>query len=68
MITCLKEIRSKVPYVRWTYQFPRRSNKNPNKTYKLEVSVGQWYVFFAYPLASAQLEVNVTSKFVINSK
>lgn len=36
------------------------SNKNPNKTYKMDVSVGQWYIFFSYPLASHSMEINIT--------
>lgn len=34
---------------------------------KFDVSVGQWYLFFAYPMASNHLIVNVTSKNSINS-
>lgn len=63
-----KELKTKVPFVTWTYQIPKQShtNPNPNKAYKLEVSVGQWYMFFSYPLASATLDVNVTCKFVFS--
>ncbi|XP_031635135.1 uncharacterized protein LOC116348301 isoform X2 [Contarinia nasturtii] len=56
-----QEFRSTVPHVEWTYHFPRHSNKNLNKTYKLEVTVSYWYLFFNYIMATAKLEVNVTS-------
>lgn len=57
-----KEFRTNVSHAQWTYQFPRHSYKNLNKTYKVEVSVGQWYIFFAYPMASNSLKINVTGK------
>lgn len=56
----LKEFRTNVSHAEWTYRFPRHSHKNLNKTYKMDVSVGQWYIFFAYPMASKSLEINVT--------
>lgn len=31
-----------------------------NEIYKIDVRVGQWYLFFAYPMATSSFNVNIT--------
>lgn len=56
----MKEFRTSVPHAKWTHQFPVKSNGNMNEIYKIDVRVGQWYLFFAYPMATSSLIVNIT--------
>lgn len=63
-----QEFRTNVSHAEWTYQFPRQSNKNLNKTYKMDITVGSWYLFFSYPMASASLEINVTCMYLHNEQ